>query len=269
MKKRKHKKWRRMLAYLRKSAVAIRNILIFAAIVAAILWCRSQISRDEITCRYNEAVAKITRGPAYYLTAAAELRELEAELSQRRPQPDLLQEVRAHLSQCCVAIAREDELVLGKGATWWYQQAYHYNRLNDDIPAELRERFQSDDKDDAVADMMPPVSSAPPVPPAPPVSPVPPAPSDDENAAAMTMQEMVAEVLSTGAVGTPVAAPAEAIAPAQPALAALPRETPLPEGEATAAPPPANTGAPPAPPAPAEGSAGASATHPPVETPSP
>lgn len=262
MKKRKHKKWRRMLAYLRKSAVAIRNILIFAAIVAAILWCRSQISRDEITCRYNEAVAKITRGPAYYLTAAAELRELEAELSQRRPQPDLLREVRAHLSQCCVAIAREDELVLGKGATWWYQQAYHYNRLNDDIPAELRERFQSDDKDDAVADMMPPVSSAPPAPPAPP------APADDENAAAMTMQEMVAEVLSTGAVGTPAAPPAEAIAPAQPALAALPRETPASNGEA-AAPPPANTGAPPAPPAPAEGSGGAVAAHPPVETPSP
>ena len=256
MKKRKHKKWRRMLAYLRKSAVAIRNILIFAAIIAAILWCRSQISRDEITCRYNEAVAKITRGPAYYLTAAAELRELEAELSQRRPQPDLLREVRAHLSQCCIAIAREDELVLGKGATWWYQQAYHYNRLNDDIPAELRERFQSDDKDDAVADMMPPVSSAPP------------APSDDENAAAMTMQEMVAEVLSTGAVGTPAAPPAEAIAPARPALAALPREMPAPNGEA-AAPPPTNTGAPPAPPAPAEGSGGAGATHPPVETPSP
>lgn len=265
MKKRKHKKWRRMLAYLRKSAVAIRNILIFAAIVAAILWCRSQISRDEITCRYNEAVAKITRGPAYYLTAAAELRELEAELSQRRPQPDLLREVRAHLSQCCIAIAREDELVLGKGATWWYQQAYHYNCLNDDIPAELRERFQSDDKDDAVADMMPPVSSAPSAPSAPPA---PSAPADDENAAAMTMQEMVAEVLSTGAVATPAAPPAEAIAPARPALAALPREMPASNGEA-AAPPPANTGAPPAPPAPAEGSGGAVATHPPVETPSP
>ena len=119
----KNKKWRRFLAFLRKYAVAVRNIAIFIVIIIVICWCRSQIRRDANTCALNAAVAKLTHGPQYYREVVKDLETLERKLLAQKKSDALLLEVRSQLSQCCAMIAADPELCAPEGALHWYRRA--------------------------------------------------------------------------------------------------------------------------------------------------
>lgn len=137
------RKWRRFAAWLRKNSVSIRNIVIFAGIVSAILWCHSQIRRDTFVCAYNEAVAKATHGPSRYRKVVHELETLEAGLLKQRQDDALLPQIHDKLGELCAKIAADDGISSPEGAEWWYRRAWQYDRTNEHIPEEVRVKFQT------------------------------------------------------------------------------------------------------------------------------
>ena len=143
MANKKHNKWRRFMAYLRKYAIAVRNIIIFIAIIAVICWCRSQIHRDANTRAFNEAVAKLTHGPEQYREVVVELEKLEAQLKTQKKDAALLTQVRQQLSQCCAMIAAEPEMKRDE-AMMWYHRAWSYDPANDAIPEAMRMHFRNE-----------------------------------------------------------------------------------------------------------------------------
>ena len=138
----KNKKWRRFLAFLRKYAVAVRNIAIFIVIIIVICWCRSQIRRDANTCALNASVAKLTRGPQYYREVVKDLETLERKLLAQKKSDALLLEVRSQLSQCCAMIAADPELCAPEGALHWYRRAWEYDASNESISPAMRTHFE-------------------------------------------------------------------------------------------------------------------------------
>lgn len=138
----KNKKWRRFLAFLRKYAVAVRNIAIFIVIIIVICWCRIQIRRDANTCALNTAVAKLTHGPQYYREVVNDLETLERKLLAQKKSDVLLLEVRSQLSQCCAMIAADPELCAPEGALHWYRRAWEYDAANESVQPAMRTHFE-------------------------------------------------------------------------------------------------------------------------------